>query len=150
MLLTNRFVPSRRRNYSPVSADVSNLENRSLLSGIAIYPQPATVSPQAAAPADFSGAWTMTVQDEPIFKGLDLTQVGSSVSGTFSYDYGDGLQSNPITSGSVAKKKLTIETSNLYTFTLQVKLKGQDAFKGKFIGQAGDKHKVTGSRAAEA
>lgn len=150
MHFINLFVPPRRRNKPPVSASVSSLETRSLLSGVAIYPQPASVSPQAAAPADFSGVWTMTVQDEPAFKGLDLTQVGAAVSGTYRVDDG-GIVDLPFTGGTVNKKTLTIPVDDgFFNFTLQVKLKGQDAFKGKLTNPAGGQFKVTGSRAANA
>lgn len=142
-------LPVRRHTRNVVSADVATMESRTLLSGVAIYPQPASVKPQAAAPADFSGHWNMTVQDEPAFRGLTLTQDGTDVTGTYSVDEGSVVD-YPFTDGTVAKKKLTIEIDDgFYTFTLQLKLQGQDGFKGKMTNPQGNKFKVTGSRVTE-
>lgn len=142
-------LPARRHAHNAVSAQVAIMESRTLLSGNAIFPQPASVKPQAATPADFSGQWNMTVQDEPVFTGLNLTQDGTDVSGTYRIDDGSVVD-YPFTNGTVAKKKLTIEVDDgFFQFTLQVKLKGQDAFKGKLINPAGTKFKATGSRVTE-
>jgi len=92
----------------------------------------------------------MTVQNEPAFEGLDLNQVGTAVSGTYRVNDG-GSFDYPFSGGTVNKKKLSIAIDDgFFQFTLEVKLKGSDAFKGKLTNPAGTKFKVTGSRAPNA
>ena len=141
------FVSSRRRHqHLPVAASISPLETRSLLSGVAIYPQPASVDSQAATPGYFVGTWVVDVQNQSVLIGLDLGQSGSAVYGTYRVNDG-GIHDIPFTGGTVNKKKLTIPIDDpYYIFTLQVKLKGSEAFKGKLIDPLGNKFKATGSR----
>ena len=88
----------------------------------------------------------MTVKDNSAFLGLDLSQTGSDVYGTYRFNDGTIIDI-PFTGGTVNKKKLTIPIHDpFYIFTLEVKLKGAEAFKGKLITSSGTKIKTTGSR----
>ncbi len=68
-LLSSFFsLPTRRRplNRASFGSSFENYEDRTLLSGVAIYPQPAAavatddVTPAADPPGDFSGIWDIT------------------------------------------------------------------------------------------
>ena len=64
-----RSQPRRARRYSSYGASLDQCESRTLLSGVAIYPQPAAsvstedVSTAAAPPGDFSGQWDINTTE---------------------------------------------------------------------------------------
>ncbi|MCA9092634.1 MAG: hypothetical protein KDA68_04055 [Planctomycetaceae bacterium] len=64
-----RSQPRRARRYSSFGASLDQCESRTLLSGVAIYPQPAAsvstedVSTAAAPPGDFSGQWDINTTE---------------------------------------------------------------------------------------
>lgn len=145
--MLTRLNSARRRERLPVSAQVSTMEPRTLLSGNAIHPLPAGASatPSAAAPADFSGDWDFAVPDATNFKGLHLNQTGATVSGTYDFDSDGTIYSLPL-AGTVKGKKMTLESTENFSFVLKVKLQSQDSFKGKIKLANNPKTTAQGSR----
>lgn len=140
-------VPSRRREQSSVSCEVSLLEYRTLLSGNAIYPQAATPTKDptvAATKANFTGAWDLTIEGEfPV--RLTLNQSGSVVTGTIEYMDGGPTQI-PVENGSAVKKTLSIHGDLTYVqVDFKLKLKKNDTLKGTYVSSFYEiKQKVTG------
>ncbi len=71
-------LPARRHAHNAVSAQVAIMESRTLLSGNAIFPQPASVKPQAATPPT-SPTMEHDRSGRTGFHGLNLTQDGTDV-----------------------------------------------------------------------
>lgn len=142
-------LPARRHTHNTVSAQVNLMEPRALLSGVAIFPQSASVKPQAAAPANFSGPWSLSVENESAITGMTLNQTGTEITGVINAVEGDPVEI-PITNGSVKKKTLTLFVDrDFVSFDIKLKLKGNGTLKGTFVSSNdGAKQKVTGSQAS--
>ena len=123
------------------------MEPRALLSGVAIFPQSASVKPQAAAPANFSGPWSLSVENESAITGMTLNQTGTEITGVINAVEGDPVEI-PITNGSVKKKTLTLFVDrDFVSFDIKLKLKGNGTLKGTFVSSNdGVKRKVTGTQ----
>ena len=79
--LTRSSIPQRRKQ-RPNGFSFDTYEDRTLLSGVAIYPQPAaavateSVPPAADPPADFSGHWDIMSLENGT---ADITQEGNKL-----------------------------------------------------------------------
>ena len=95
-----------------------------------------------------TGRWSMSVKGSPhgdVTMGLELTQEGKKVSGTFATPHGDDLQ----VAGEFAENTLTLATTNggESKISMTAKLKEDGTLDGYLSSQMGDMtwtaHRVT-------
>ncbi|MCA9099380.1 MAG: hypothetical protein KDA36_13380 [Planctomycetaceae bacterium] len=139
--LLNSFfsLPTRRRplNRSAFGSSFDTYEDRTLLSGVAIYPQPAAavatedVTPAADPPGDFSGVWDITSSQGD--GSANITQTGNKIDVVFTVNALDFEGSGKV-KGDTAKGKV-----KLLLFGQKIKgklittLTGPDAMEGTAI-----------------
>lgn len=98
-----RSAPARRSVSRSSICAIDSYEDRTLLSGVAIYPQPAAVSPAADPPADFSGTWNIS---SPQGDGTaEITQNGADAQVALSFG-GFVFNTDAKVKGNVAKAKI--------------------------------------------
>ncbi len=109
--LFNRKPSRRPLSHSPFGFSLESYEDRTLLSGVAIYPQPAAavstedVAPAAVPPADFSGTWNIS---SPQGDGTaNITQEANKIEVLFSVGALDFEGSGKV-NGETAKGKVKL------------------------------------------
>lgn len=138
--------PPRRRplNRSAFSSSFDTYEDRTLLSGVAIYPQPAAVAtedvaPAAVPPGDFSGMWDIASTQGT--GSADVTQNGNKIDVLFIVN-GLNFEGSGKVKGDTAKGKVklvlfgqTVKGKLTTTLTGPDTMEGNAAVKKSPIGK---------------
>lgn len=111
LFFTRNSGVSRRRRSTRQTAFCTSLdlcENRTLLSGVAIYPQPASVAVEnvetaATPPGDFAGHWNISTSEGS--GTADITQDGNKLQISLNFG-GFNLPANGKVKGDTARAKI--------------------------------------------